>query len=139
MTRAKRPAAGERPPPPKRARRVLIIEDDADTADTLREALELCDHDVRVAYDGPEGVAQARRYLPDAVLCDIGLPSMSGYDVAAALRAVPALKRACLIALTGYSMSEDRERAAKAGFDHHLAKPPDMDELEGLVASAPVR
>jgi two-component system CheB/CheR fusion protein len=76
-----------------RARRhVLIIEDNADAADSLSEALELGDHEVAVAYNGPEGIAKAREFHPDVVLCDIGLPGMDGYDVARAFRADEQLK-----------------------------------------------
>ncbi|HEY3444848.1 MAG TPA: response regulator [Myxococcales bacterium] len=114
---------------------MLIIEDDVDAAETLREALALCDHEVRVAHDGPEGLKAARKSRPDAVLCDIGLPSMTGYEVAAAMRADRALKKTFLIALSGWSLPEDGRKAIQAGFDQHLAKPPDLDLLEALVAN----
>lgn len=122
----KRSPAGER-------RRVLIIENDVDTADSLREVLELGQHKVEVAYTGSDGIDKARASKPDVVLCDIGLPGMGGYEVARALRADETLKGTFLVALSGYAMSEDLQRAAEAGFDRHLAKPPRLEELDELV------
>jgi CheY-like chemotaxis protein/two-component sensor histidine kinase len=117
-----------------RARRhVLIIEDNADAADSLSEALELGDHEVAVAYNGPEGIAKAREFHPDVVLCDIGLPGMDGYDVARAFRADEQLKGTFLVALSGYALPEDLQRAADAGFQRHLAKPPSIQKLEELL------
>ncbi len=124
-----------------RGRRVLVIEDHVDAADSLREVLELGDHEVAVAYSGPEGVARAREYWPEVVLCDIGLPGLDGYGVASALRADkdPRVRSAFLVALSGYALPEDMEKSKKAGFDRHVAKPPDIDELEELIATAPTR
>ena len=84
-------------------RRVLIIEDNIDAADSLREALELDAHQVAVAHDGPAGLALARSFHPEVVLCDVGLPGMTGYDVARAFRADQVLKRTFLVAVTGYA------------------------------------
>jgi two-component system CheB/CheR fusion protein len=119
-------------------RRILIIEDNADAADSLSEALEFGDHEVAVAYNGPEGIARAREFRPDVLLCDIGLPGMDGYEVARAFRADEALKDTCLVALSGYALPEDLQLAADAGFDRHLAKPPSLEKLEELLASLPV-
>lgn len=116
------------------ARRVLIIEDNIDVAESLREALSLDDHEVLVAHDGPSGIETARASSPEIVLCDIGLPGMDGYEVARAFRADDALRGSALVALTGYALAEDRRKALEAGFDRHLAKPPDVDELERLLA-----
>jgi len=133
----------EEPPPPDRRalslprRRVLVIEDNHDAADSLRELLEFEHQDVAVAYDGPEGIAKARSFRPDVVLCDIGLPGMNGYDVARAFRADAALGGAFLVALTGYALSEDLEQAAAAGFDQHLVKPPDLEKLERVLNGVP--
>src|SRR5262249_6143992 len=95
------PAPGPRPaappPPPTARRRVLIIEDSHDAADSLRLFLQLVDHEVRVAYNGPEGVAVAREWRPDAVLSDIGLPGLDGFGVAVALRRDPATAGALLV------------------------------------------
>jgi PAS domain S-box-containing protein len=112
------------------ARRVLVIEDDADAAQTLKEALELNDHVVAVAGAGPEGIDEARRFVPDVVLCDIGLPGMDGYEVARAMRSDAALRSTHLVALSGYASPDDVERARDAGFDRHVAKPPSFDDLE---------
>ncbi|MCZ7687383.1 MAG: ATP-binding protein [Sandaracinaceae bacterium] len=118
-------------------RRVLVIEDNVDTADTLREALSMSGHVVEAAYAGPEGIEKARAFGPDVVLCDIGLPGMDGFEVARAMRADPVLGRASIIALTGYALPEDIAKAREAGFDGHLAKPPSLEELTALLARAP--
>jgi signal transduction histidine kinase len=115
-------------------RRVLVIEDNVDGADTLRDVLELDRHEVRVAHDGLAGVAAAREFLPDVVLCDIGLPGIDGYEVARRIRSDPALRGASLVAVTGYALAEDRERARAAGFDAHLAKPLSPDALRAAIA-----
>ena len=119
-------------------RRVLIIEDNLDAAQSLRDALELSQHDVEVAYTGPEGLQKARSFHPDAVLCDIGLPGMDGFEVAKSLRANEQFRGTFLVALSGYALPEDLERAAKAGFHRHLAKPPSLESLEETLASLPV-
>ncbi len=118
-------------------RRVLVIEDNADAASSLREVLELGDHVVEVASDGPQGIAKARRFQPEILLCDIGLPEMDGYAVARAFRADETLRSVYLVALTGYALPEDLAKAKDAGFDHHLAKPPSMDQIEHLLTHAP--
>jgi two-component system CheB/CheR fusion protein len=120
-----------------RGRRVLVIEDNVDAAATLGRALGLMGHEVRVTHLGALGLELARTFRPAVVICDLGLPEMDGYAVAAAFRADPDLRGARLIALSGYARPEDRRRAAAAGFDHHVAKPPRMDELRRLVAEAP--
>jgi two-component system CheB/CheR fusion protein len=122
---------------PRVCRRVLVIEDNLDAAESLREALEIGKHEVEVAHSGPDGVERARSFHPDVVLCDIGLPGMDGYDVARAVRQDPALQSTVLIALSGYALPEDLERAAQAGFQHHLAKPPSVDMLERVLAELP--
>jgi CheY-like chemotaxis protein/nitrogen-specific signal transduction histidine kinase len=127
------------PAPPLASGRVLIIEDNADAAATLKEALELDGHAVEVAGSGPEGIRTARTFRPDAVLCDIGLPGMSGYEIARELRADLALRSATLIALSGYALPEDVDRAREAGFDLHLAKPPDLGVLTRAIAEACAR
>jgi two-component system CheB/CheR fusion protein len=123
----------------RHARRVLVIEDNVDAADSLGEALELSDHEVEVAYSGSEGLEKAYRFKPNVVLCDIGLPGMDGYEVARAFRSDETLKRTYLVALSGYALPDDLERAADAGFDRHLAKPPSLEKLEELFAEAPER
>jgi PAS domain S-box-containing protein len=115
-------------------RRVLVIEDNEDAADSLREVLELAGHEVEVAYGGREAIARARVFQPDVVLCDIGLPEMDGYEVARAMRADPELGSVALVAVSGYAQPEDVAMATEAGFDAHLAKPPSVDTLERTMA-----
>jgi DNA-binding response OmpR family regulator/two-component sensor histidine kinase len=114
--------------------RLLIVEDNIDAAETLKEVLQMAGHEVAVAHDGADGVAQARSMKPDVVLCDIGLPGLDGYEVARRIRADPSISPT-LIALTGYTRPEDERRTFKAGFDHHLGKPVPMAELEQVLAS----
>lgn len=119
---------------PFRRRRVLVIEDNVDAAETLRMALELTGHEVDVAYDGLAGLARARQFRPEIVLCDIGLPRVDGYEVARRFRADPEFQGLLLVALTGYASPEDRLRATDAGFADHLAKPVNLDTLFNILA-----
>jgi len=121
----------------QQARRILIIEDNIDLAQSLRDLLELYSHHVAVAYDSAAGLAMAPEFQPDVLLCDIGLPDMDGYEVARSFRCDEALKDVFLVALTGYALPEDLERATKAGFDRHLAKPLDLTALEQILADLP--
>jgi signal transduction histidine kinase/CheY-like chemotaxis protein len=130
------PAGPERETMPRH--RVLVVEDNYDAAETLREMLLLWDHEVEVAHDGREGLDKARVFQPDVVLCDIGLPVMDGYEVARAIRSDPDLSSAFLVAVTGYASHEDARRAAGAGFDRHLGKPVPVEVLEEVLATAPV-
>ncbi|MFL6231654.1 MAG: CheR family methyltransferase [Thermoanaerobaculia bacterium] len=123
---------------PERHRRCLVIEDNVDAAESLALLLQLDGHEAEVAFDGATGVEKARSFRPDVVLCDIGLPGgLDGHGVARAFRADPDLQSAFLIALTGYGQEEDRRRALEAGFDAHLTKPADLDELKRMLAKAP--
>ena len=115
-------------------RRVLLIDDSADVVAALAQVLRLLGHDVQVADRGAAGLELARAFRPETVICDLGLPEMDGYAVAAAFRADPALQEMHLIALSGYARAEDRRRTVAAGFDHHVAKPPDMQRLDRLIA-----
>ncbi|MES1245112.1 MAG: ATP-binding protein [Acidobacteriota bacterium] len=115
--------------------RVLLVEDNVDAADALAELLRLWGHEVEVVHDGAAAVAKAGEVRPDVVLLDIGLPGMDGFQVARGLRALPGLRGALLVALTGYGQEGDRRRSAAAGFDHHLVKPVDLEELRRLVAA----
>jgi signal transduction histidine kinase/ActR/RegA family two-component response regulator len=123
-----KPAAG--------ARRVLVVDDNIDAADTLADLASEWGHTVKSAHTGPDALKAAQEMIPDVVLLDIGLPEMDGYEVARRMRANPALDDAFLVALTGYGQQRDRERAAEAGFDHHLVKPVNIDRLEDLLRSA---
>ena len=131
VSRASAPAAA--------ARRVIVVDDNRDSADMLAALLAAFGHQARAVYDGHAALAAADEDPPDAMLLDIGLPGMSGYDVAQRIRASPRLRDVTLIAFTGYGQDEDRRRARTAGFDHHLVKPVDPDELEALIASVPSR
>jgi len=120
-------------------RRVLIIEDNVDAAQSLRMLLGFSGHEVEVAYDGPEGIEKALDFRPEVILCDIGLPDMDGYDVARTLRSDPRTRDAFLVALSGYALPEDLQRAAAAGFDRHVAKPPHPERLQDVLADVPRR
>jgi signal transduction histidine kinase/ActR/RegA family two-component response regulator len=122
------------------SRRVLVIEDNVDAAESMQMLLELSGFEVETAVDGRAGLEAARRFQPDVVLCDIGLPGgMDGYAVARELRADDALRPVRLIALTGYGQAEDRLRAYAEGFDLHLTKPVDPALLPDLLAKASER
>jgi PAS domain S-box-containing protein len=127
---AELPKRGKRAP---RSRAVLVVEDNADAGETLKDLLEIGGHRVWLAADGRAAVALARQHRPEVVICDIGLPDMSGYEVARVIREDPALDACWLVALTGYAQPEDRDRAAEAGFDAHLAKPPSIDALDEAI------
>jgi len=128
------PGPAAQPRAAGRARRVLIIEDNPDAALSLRDAMELAGHQVRVAYDSVEGLEIARQFRPEVLLCDIGLPTMDGYQVARSFRSDERLRSTYMIAVTGYAGEEDRERALRSGFDRHLGKPPDIELLNQLLS-----
>jgi two-component system, chemotaxis family, CheB/CheR fusion protein len=123
----------ERPTSARVHRRVLLIEDNRDAPESLRELPELEGHEVAVAHDGPSGITRARELRPDLVLCDIGLPGMDGYAVARAFRSDEALKQVPRVALSGYALPDDLQQAAEAGFDGHLAKPPSLEKLGEII------
>jgi PAS domain S-box-containing protein len=130
----------ESPPAGAAGRRVLVVEDKPDAAESMRLLLETFGHQVALAHTGPAGVALAEEFAPDVVLCDIGLPKgMDGYAVARALRDNARTSTAYLIALTGYGQEEDQRRSREAGFDLHLTKPVDPRALERLLAELPER
>jgi signal transduction histidine kinase/ActR/RegA family two-component response regulator len=120
-----------------RNRRVLIADDNCDAADSLALLLELSGHEVRVAHLGHSALSLAQTFHPEVALLDIGMPDLSGYEVARALRREPWASDLQLIALTGWGQDEDRRRTREAGFDHHLTKPIDSDQLERLIAGGP--
>jgi PAS domain S-box-containing protein len=119
----------------KKRLRILVIEDNRDAADSLRMLLELFGYDVTVAYTGSDGVEAAARARPEVVVCDIGLPGMDGFAVAAAIRKNPDTAGVRLIAVTGYGQEADRLRAFAAGFDAHLTKPADAEKLLTAIDS----
>lgn len=115
------------------SRRILLVDDNTDSAESLGELLALSGHEVRTAADGPAALRAYDEFRPDVVLCDLGLPGMSGYEVGRTLRTRPGGSALFLAALTGYSEASDRSRTAQAGFDLHLVKPVDPFELERLI------
>jgi PAS domain S-box-containing protein len=116
--------------------RILVVDDNTDTARGLARLLKLIGNEVRIANDGPSAIQVARELRPDFVLLDIGLPGMDGYQVASVLREDPCCRNALIIAISGYGQAEDRRRSLAAGFDHHLVKPVDFDSLVSLIGSA---
>jgi CheY-like chemotaxis protein len=116
------------------ARRILVVDDNVDAADTLALLLRLMGNDVRTAPDGPAALAAAPAYRPDVVLLDLGLPRMSGYEVCRRLREGHFANGPLVVALTGYGQDEDRRRTREAGFDRHLVKPVNPDELRDVLA-----
>jgi CheY-like chemotaxis protein len=116
-----------------RPRRVLLIDDNIDAAESLAQLLSLSGHDARTAIDGSTGLRAAVEFKPEVVFCDLGLPGMSGYEVAKALRALPEGRELVLVALTGYGQPSDREKTAQAGFDAHLVKPVDPAVIESFL------
>jgi PAS domain S-box-containing protein len=115
-------------------RHILVVDDEPDSADSLALFLRLRGHDVRTAYDGPSALKEVQSQQPDVIFLDLGLPGMSGYDVARRLRATPGVGRMRLVALTGYGTEADRQKARDAGFDLHLAKPVDPQALDAILA-----
>ena len=110
-------------------KRILVIDDDEDAAEGLKLFLEQSGHEVRVAIDGEKGLELVRQFRPDTVLIDIGLPKMDGYTVAEALRTRPETRHALLIAVTGFGADGDIRKSRDAGFDDHLTKPVNLDQL----------
>jgi len=121
------------PPTP---RRVLVVEDNAEAAETLRDLLEVWGHEVEVIHSGALALETAIAYHPDVILCDIGLPGVSGYDVARQIRKQQELRGITLVAVTGYGQDNDVRLSREAGFEHHLVKPLDCDALQQILGSA---
>lgn len=119
-------------------RRVLVVEDNQDTADTLAALLEFWGHSVTVAGDGATALSTATHWQPEVILLDIGLPGMSGYEVAQRLRQQSPLRATAIAALTGYGSEDDRERVIAAGFDAHFIKPVEPHALQAFIAEAPL-
>jgi CheY-like chemotaxis protein len=115
--------------------RVLLVDDDTDSTEPLSLLLQAKGHQTRVANGGEEAIAVASAFHPQVVLLDLGLPGMDGYEVARRLRAQPSGQAAVLVALTGWAGREVRDKAAEAGFDYHLVKPVNWEELESIVDS----
>jgi two-component system CheB/CheR fusion protein len=127
------PAAAPRGEP----RRLLVVDDNLDAAESLALLLAAQGHEVRRAHSGPEALAVARDFVPEVILLDIGLPGMDGYEVARSVRGDRALRHCQVIAVTGYGRDEDRRRSREAGFDHHLVKPVTLAALKAVLALPP--
>jgi PAS domain S-box-containing protein len=118
------------------SRRILVVDDNVDVAESLAQYLGVTGHEVRTAYNGPAALEVARTYQPEIVLLDIGMPGMDGYEMARRLRQEPGLENVLLVALTGYGQEEDRRRCQEAAIDHHLVKPADPEALQTLLAGS---
>jgi CheY-like chemotaxis protein len=115
--------------------RILVVDDNVDTAEGMVRLLSLIGHETATAYDGNQALIVAREFRPEFVLLDIGLPGMDGYQVAARLRKEECCKNAVIVAVSGYGREEDRRRSTEVGFDHHFIKPLDHDALLSLLAT----
>jgi two-component system, chemotaxis family, CheB/CheR fusion protein len=115
--------------------RILVVDDNTDSAESSASLLRLDGHEVQVAHDGITALQGVQDFRPDVVLLDIGLPDMDGYEVARQIRAMPDSGKILLIAHSGYGEAEHREKSRQAGFDHHLVKPADLSQLTELIAS----
>lgn len=116
-------------------RRILVVDDNSDSAETLAVLVGLLGAEVHVARDGPAALAETASFHPHAILLDIGMPGMNGYEVARRIRGMPGHESVKLIALTGWGEEEDRRLARDSGFDHHLVKPVDVEVLNNLLCS----
>jgi CheY-like chemotaxis protein len=136
LPRISRPRQRREEPVIKAApQRILIVDDNADAARTLAILLEGSGHVARTTLSSEEALESAESFEPQVALLDIGLPGMNGYELAQLFRRTPKLKAVRLIALTGYGLAEDRERALAAGFDAHLVKPVDLTALDRTLAA----
>jgi PAS domain S-box-containing protein len=126
-----------RPDAPLHGKRILVVDDNRDAADTLGLLLEADGAEVRVAYDGRTALATADSFMPNSVLLDIGMPGMDGYEVARRLRQEQRFAAVRIVALTGWGQDTDRRQTRNRGFSHHLTKPVDLDDLHRVLADTP--
>lgn len=135
VVQAEAPASAPAPAMPTFAGlSVLVVEDNADSAEILTELIELTGASVRTAHDGETALELGAQLEPSVILLDVGLPGMSGYEVAQQARRTPWGARAFIVALTGWGSPDDRARSKEAGFDRHLVKPVDPQALIALIA-----
>jgi CheY-like chemotaxis protein len=127
-------AAGPAQPSTTKSR-ILVVDDNVDTACGMASILDLLGHEVVTAHSGPEALRAAGVHRPDFILLDIGLPGMDGYQVASRLRQDESCKEAFIVAVSGYGQEEDRRRSREAGFDHHLIKPLDLEAFLSLLSA----
>jgi len=137
MKPAPEPSEGPPMPSASGSRRVLVVDDNVDSAESMAVLLRLYGHDVRLAHDGEAALEEARSFRPDVMFLDISLPKMDGYEVARRLRLEPAMGGLTLVAMTGYGQEEERRRTREAGFHSHLVKPVDFEMLQELLSSLP--
>jgi CheY-like chemotaxis protein len=128
-------AQGDRPVQPLK---VLVVDDNADAANTLNMLLDASGHQAFAEYTATAAIERTREVHPQVCVLDIGLPDMDGCELARRLRAMPGMGKATLIAVSGYGQEQDKRRSADAGFDYHLVKPIDTGKLLALLAQAPV-
>jgi CheY-like chemotaxis protein len=137
---AHRAASPERqesaPPPPGNHCRIMVVDDNQDSADSLAMLLRMLGHEVATAHDGERALAVAGEFRPDVAILDIGLPKLNGYELAQQIREQPWAKNVVLVALTGWGQEQHRRRSAESGFNHHLTKPVEFDHLQQILAAA---
>jgi CheY-like chemotaxis protein len=118
-------------------KRILVVDDNKDSAESLTTLLKLMGHDVREAYDGRTALdLLGGEFVPDLLLLDIGLPGMNGYEVAKEVRSRPALRGVRLVAISGYGSQEDRTASRSAGFDAHFVKPIELSSIQSLLSES---
>ena len=127
------------PAAPTVRRRILVVDDNIDAALSTVSVLQNRGHDVHAAFNGPAALVAVQQFKPEIILLDVGLPGMSGYEVARSLRAQPETEGVVIAALTGYGQESDRQRSFEAGFDYHLTKPPDLEYLDTVLHSPRLR
>jgi CheY-like chemotaxis protein len=125
---------GQTMPQQANSRRVLVVDDNRDSAQTLAMMLRLMGHQTTTAHDGPEAIEVAKEFQPEIILLDIGLPKMNGYEVCRRIRALDFGRSALIVALTGWGQDDDRRQSSDAGFDRHLVKPIDFTVLGELLS-----
>jgi CheY-like chemotaxis protein len=126
--------AGAGPATASGSQRILLADDNIDFVNSMGALLESRGHVVSVAYDGQSALDNAASFVPEFAFLDIGLPAMNGYDLARAMRALPALRHTALVAVTGWGQQKDRDLAREAGFDAHLVKPVSFEQIEQMLA-----
>jgi CheY-like chemotaxis protein len=122
------------PPAADRSQRVLVVDDNEDAARMLGMVIGLMGHEVRTAADGSEGCQVADEFRPHVIFMDIGMPRMNGHEAARYIRSQAWGREICLVALTGWGQPDDKDVAAQAGFDHHLTKPADLDDVQKILS-----
>jgi two-component system CheB/CheR fusion protein len=122
-------------PGPRIRRRILVVDDNRDQSRSLGMLLEVLGHEVALAFDGPSAVQTAIDFRPEIALLDIGIPGLSGYEVARRIRKTPGLEKTVLVAQTGWGQEQDRRNSAEAGFHHHLVKPVDIETVRQIIDS----